>query len=79
MTKPKFAHQPAAQPIKGYFSPWSDPRPCWFCHHFDGMACEGSAARCLRGGFLRISAQAAEGCAFWEREPGADDEPGWVP
>jgi hypothetical protein len=33
---------------------------------------DGSAARCARGG---VRAMPARGCAFWQREPGADDEP----
>lgn len=66
-------------PIRAYFSPWTDPRPCWFCHHYGGMTHEGSAARCVRSRAIRIAAQPAQGCAFWEREPGADDDLDWAP
>lgn len=79
--RPAPANTPAhdAAPIVAYFSPWTDPRPCWFCHHYDGMVNAGSAARCVRGMALRICAQPDYGCAFWEREPGADDELDWSP
>ena len=47
-------------------------RPCWHCTHFLGLIYAGSAAACAGGG---VRAMPAQGCAFWEREPGADDEP----
>lgn len=55
-----------------HFTPWADPRPCWHCTHFLALIYAGSAAACARGG---VRALPAQGCAFWQREPGADDEP----
>jgi hypothetical protein len=37
------------------------------------MAAQGSAAKCDDG---MIRSQPGYGCAFFQREPGADDEPG---
>ncbi len=51
-------------------------RPCWHCQSFGGLVYQGTAARCLRQGGTPIAAQPRYGCAFWVREPGADDEPG---
>jgi hypothetical protein len=57
-----------------YFSPHTATlRPCWHCTHFLALVYQGSAAKCRLGG---IHAMPAHGCAFWEREVGADDEPG---
>ena len=57
-----------------YFSPHSaSPQACWHCTHYMALVYQGSAARCRRGG---IKAMPDRGCAFWEREVGADDEPG---
>ena len=50
--------------------------PCWHCTRFIELVAEGTAARCASGG---IRALPARGCAFWEREPGTDDEPEAVP
>jgi hypothetical protein len=62
-----------------HFYPWVEPRPCWFCHHFGRIVCDGTAALCVRQGDACVQASPGNGCAFWEREPGADDEPDWVP
>lgn len=60
-----------------HFTPWTDePRRCWHCTHFGGMIYSGAHARCLRPGVVPVVAQPANGCAFYCREPGADDEPG---
>ena len=61
-----------------HFSPWREPRPCWFCSSFAGLAYGGSAAMCRRGA-LSVQANPGYGCAFFEREPGVDDEPDWRP
>jgi hypothetical protein len=53
----------------------ADPRPCWECAHFDGMAAQATAALCGRPAASRVTAVPERGCAFWEREPGADDVP----
>ncbi len=57
-----------------HFSPHTNsPRACWHCTHFLALVYKGTAAKCSRGG---ITAMPEHGCAFWEREVGADDEPG---
>jgi hypothetical protein len=43
------------------------------------MLHDGTAALCARPDLSRVQANPTNGCAFWEREPGADDEPDWVP
>jgi len=54
----------------------TEHRPCWFCRSFERMVYGGTAARCTIDGRVRIEAAPARGCAFWQREPGSDDEPG---
>lgn len=66
-------------------SPIED-RPCRACAHWvrDALVREsgGSVVRwysdpdtaeCGHGGTITIRPQASRGCAFWVREPGADD------
>jgi hypothetical protein len=48
-------------------------RGCLTCTHFHGQFYSGHV-RCERDGGRRVVAVPREGCAFWEREPGADDE-----
>ncbi len=40
------------------------------------LAFAGAQARCGHGGRVSVQASPARGCAFRQREPGADDEPG---
>ena len=58
------------------FNPWGVPRPCWHCHHFAALVYQGTAALCMSGSGPRVRSGPAHGCSGWEREPGADDEPG---
>lgn len=51
-------------------------RPCWHCTRFAGMLYAGSAAACTLPGGPRVRSMPGGGCVCWEREPGADDEPG---
>jgi hypothetical protein len=51
-------------------------RPCWHCTHYLQLIADGAHARCGHGGRVSVQASPASGCAFWQREPGADDEPG---
>ena len=65
-------------PDLGYFSPFqpTDParaRGCWTCTHFNGGLFCGHLP-CERDGGRQVIGVPAMGCAFWEREPGADDE-----
>jgi hypothetical protein len=54
------------------------PRPCWWCRHWGGTYA-GLHGLCIRPGNPKVQATPATGCAFYEREPGADDEPTWSP
>ena len=51
-------------------------RACWHCNAYDGLTAQGTAALCKRPGGTRVQASPESGCAFWERKPGTDDEPG---
>ena len=57
----------------GYFSPHVQARPCRWCRFFVGMDACGSAV-CRQGGYTFLQAAPQRGCAFFEREPGADDD-----
>ena len=61
------------------FNPWGEPRPCWWCQWYGGISPEGRHGLCDRPRACRVTALPERGCAFYEREPGADDEPAWVP
>lgn len=70
--EPALMHIEAMQP---HFQPWQAAHaPCWHCAHFLGMLYEGTAARCRVGPPVR--SMPGNGCSAFEREPGADDEPG---
>ena len=63
-----------------HFTPWQpERRPCWHCTAFAGLTAGGSAARCTRPGAARVRSMPDTGCASFEREVGADDEPDRVP
>jgi hypothetical protein len=58
----------------------TDPETrCWHCSYFEALVYGGTAAQCRIAGGPRIRSAPRIGCAFFEREPGADDEPGRVP
>jgi hypothetical protein len=61
-----------------YFSPFHsvDParaRGCLTCTHFHGQF-YGGHLLCERDGGRSVVGVPSQGCAFGEREPGADDE-----
>lgn len=56
-----------------------EPRPCWHCRWWAGFAVGGVHGRCALPGGTPVQATPADGCAFWEREPGTDDEAGRPP
>lgn len=60
----------------GYMDPHRTAGPCWWCHYFDGFEPGGVHALCSRPAACRVVAQPANGCAFYLREVGADDEAG---
>jgi len=53
--------------------------PCWHCRWWGGADSSGTNALCDRPRTARVNAQPETGCAFFEREVGADDEPEWAP
>lgn len=62
---------------RGYFDPFAtECGPCWHCTGFAGMLYEGSAAGCRRKGCPAVRSAPGDGCCAFEREVGADDEPG---
>lgn len=63
------------RPMSGHFNPWGIDRPCWHCHHYVAMLPCGAAECSLQLG-PRVRSQPERGCSAFEREPGADDEPG---
>jgi hypothetical protein len=65
-------------PDLAYFTPYrptdpARPRGCLTCTHFHGQF-YGGHLLCQRDGGRHVVGVPAMGCAFWEREPGADDE-----
>jgi hypothetical protein len=62
-----------------YFTPFrsTDParaRGCWTCTHFQGQFYCGHVLCERESRWPRVVGVPLMGCAFWEREPGADDE-----
>ena len=58
----------------------SDPpnsRPCWYCHWWGGEYARLHGL-CNRPNGNRVQANPSVGCAFFEREPGVDDD-AWKP
>jgi hypothetical protein len=56
-----------------HFQPHAHPRLCRYCHHLVEEE-QDSSVICGHGGARMRHAHAQSGCAFWEREPGADDD-----
>lgn len=60
--------------------------PCWHCHHFErwhiGHYSVGPGSYaigvCGRSKATPTVAEPQFGCVYWERMPGADDEPGCI-
>ena len=59
------------------FDPWGELHPCWWCRWWAGVDSSGAHGLCDTPHTCRVTALPSRGCAFYEREPGADDEPGW--
>jgi hypothetical protein len=62
----------------GYFQPMPQyegarARGCFTCTHFQGRYSSGHVVCEHRGG-THVIGQPKIGCAYWEREPGSDDE-----
>ena len=78
----RMSHRPSndAGMSASHFSPWgTSPKPCWHCNAFESMAPSGGSALCTRPNAARVQSMPAHGCSAFEREPGADDEPDWIP
>jgi hypothetical protein len=61
-----------------HFTPFraTDParaRGCWTYTHFHGQF-YADHVLCERDGARKVVGVARDGCAFWQREPGADGE-----
>jgi len=55
------------------FNPHADhPGGCFTCRYFGHRV--DVAVWCGKPGCGHVRSQADRGCAFWEREPGADDD-----
>jgi len=62
-----------------YFTPFrqTDParaRGCLTCTHFHGQFYAAHLLCERESRWPRVIGVPAQGCAFWQREPGADDE-----
>ena len=63
-------------PVVTTAQPTNQTNPCWHCQHWGGWAHGGPHSYCRRPGCSPVQAIPERGCAYWVREPGADDEPG---
>ena len=52
------------------------PKTRWHCSAYDVLTERGTAASCIRPGCSSVRSNPEHGCVCFEREPGADDEPG---
>lgn len=63
-----------------HFSPWGTAqKPGWHCDTFEGITPGGCLALCTRSNAARVHSMPVNGCSAFEREPGADDDPDWIP
>jgi hypothetical protein len=67
-----------AEPIARYFRPYAlmtgaRERGCFTCSYFRGQF-KAEHVVCERFERDRVIGDAWIGCAYWQREPGADDE-----
>ena len=47
--------------------------PCWHCHWFGYLLAENPHGACVKPTNSPLATAPREGCAFWTREPGADE------
>jgi hypothetical protein len=71
----------AGDTLRAMYGPHSDApdHPCWHCRWWGGVDGSGAHSLCDRPHTSRVQSQPAGGCAFFEREPGADCNVEWVP
>lgn len=48
--------------------------PCWTCHWFGYLRAENRHGFCVNPQLHAMAVTPSTGCAFWRREPGADDD-----
>jgi len=61
-------------PIGPSFNAFADNRGgCYTCRYF-GARLDGDTVKCAKPEDEHVRSQASRGCAFWQREPGADFE-----
>lgn len=59
-----------------HFQPRMSPEyACWYCHFYEGMTAQRTAALCNFPKASRVRATPEYGCSGFQREPGSDDEP----
>jgi hypothetical protein len=64
----------ATLPACHHFQPHAEPRTCRYCHFLVQLEPETGSAICGHRETRMRHAQAHHGCAFWQREPDADDD-----
>ncbi len=57
-----------------HFDPYGNPRPSVRCEHFAEFRAGGSIVLCGHGGREQVIAQPEQGCVYWVRATGADDD-----
>lgn len=58
-----------------HFSGPAGQRPCSQCHHYGGPLPSNTVnCFCRHPRLSPVVGQPEHGCAYWEREPGADDD-----
>ena len=57
------------------FANANELQPCWTCQYFGGPLPDNDVnCFCRHPRLSPVVGQPEYGCAFWEREPGSDDE-----
>jgi hypothetical protein len=58
-----------------YFAGQDEPHPCRTCRHYGGPLPDNDVnGFCQHPRLSPVVGQPENGCAFWEREPGTDDD-----
>ena len=58
------------------FNAFADHPGGWYTWRYFGQHVGGDTVRCAKPGDEHVRSQAHNGCAFWQREAGADCEDG---
>jgi hypothetical protein len=62
---------PRRKPANAFNPIAEHPGGCYTCRFF-GQRIGGNTVKCAKPGDEHVRSQASRGCAFWQREPGAD-------